>query len=131
MGERLGTLVLFVSGLALLLVGTNGLIEPRTLLAPLGILLPSPSALNEARANYGGMHVGMGLFFMTAAFRPALRVAALMVAIVFMGGLFAGRVVSTLVDGAPDPFVGLLFASELGGALFALIALRAERSRAV
>ncbi|HJQ84354.1 MAG TPA: DUF4345 domain-containing protein [Candidatus Binatia bacterium] len=128
-GRRLGQVALVLAGLGLAIVGVNGLTAPRALLAPLGIPLDAPSALSEGRANYGGMHVGMGLFFLSSAFVPRLRTAALLAATTFMGGLFLGRVVSVAVDGVPDPFVGVLFATELGGAALAAAALALETRR--
>ena len=123
MGERLGRIVLLLVGAVLVLVGVNGLVAPRTLLAPVGIPLAHASALSEARATYGGMHLGMGLFFVITGINPALRTVGLAAASAFLGGLVFGRMTSAVVDGAPGNFVGLLMATELVGATLALLAL--------
>jgi hypothetical protein len=130
--DRWAQTALVLAGAGLVLVGVTGLTQPHAVLAPLGIPLPGPSALSEARANYGGMHVGMGLFFLAGATRPALRTAALVAAAAFMGGLLVGRIVSAAVDGVPDAFVGFLFTTELAGTALAVAALvRGRRARTV
>ena len=130
MGERLGRIVLLLMGTVLVLVGLNGLVAPRTLLAPVGILLAEVSALSEARATYGGMHLGMGLFFLITGINPGLRTVGLAAASAFLGGLVFGRMTSAVVDGAPGNFVGLLMATELVGAILALLALLLRPGRA-
>jgi hypothetical protein len=120
---RLAQAALVLTGGGLLLVGLNGLAAPGALLAPLGIPLEGPPALSEARANYGGMHVGMGLFLLSAAALPGLRRAGLLATLAFTGGLAIGRLVSLAVDGMPSPFVWFLLTTELGAAGLALAAL--------
>lgn len=120
---RLRQVTLVLVGGALVLVGLNGVFAPAALLAPLGIALPGASALSEARANYGGMHLGVGAFLVTGAVRRDLRTPALTVAALFLGGLVAGRVASLVVDGPPSAFVAGLLATELAGSALALVGL--------
>jgi hypothetical protein len=116
--------VLLLVGGSLAAVGVNGLLAPLTLLAPLGVQLQGPSALGEMRATYGGMHMAMGGFLLSAAFTPTLRRAALVVATVFVGGLAFGRAVGALVDGMPSAFACTLGAVEALGAAAGFVALR-------
>jgi hypothetical protein len=111
-----------VSGLALIVVGWIGLSDPAELMRPLDVALDGPSAYNEIRAAYGGMHVGLGLFLVTTALRPTLRTVGLWANLCIMGGLVAGRLVSFVIDGAPGDFVvRLLIPEALGAVLSALL----------
>lgn len=116
-------LVLAVSGLALIGVGWTGLTDPAGLMQPLGIPLEGPSAHNEIRAAYGGMHLGLGLFLVVGALRPALRQVGLWVNACIMGGLVAGRLASFAVDGPASGFVLVLLAVEALGAIASALAL--------
>jgi hypothetical protein len=117
--------VLGLSGLALTFVGWIGLSAPADLMSPLGIPLDGASAHNEIRAAYGGMHVGLGLFLVVAALRPALRSTGLWVNLCIMGGLVAGRLVSFVLDGAPGDFVVRLLIPEAAGAVLSALLLAA------
>jgi hypothetical protein len=119
-----------LSGLALLAVGWIGLTAPADLMTPLGIPLDGASAHNEIRAAYGGMHVGLGLFLVVAALRPALRATGLWVTLCIMGGLVVGRLASFAVDGAPGDFVvRLLIPEALAAVVSALLLATGGRSR--
>jgi hypothetical protein len=123
-------LVLAVSGLALVVVGWIGLSAPADLMDPLGIPLDGPSAHNEIRAAYGGMHVGLGLFLLVTALRAPLRTVGLWVDLCIMGGLVAGRLASFAIDGAPGDFVVRLFIPEaIGAVLSALLLASGTRTR--
>ena len=73
------------------------------------------SSLNEIRANYGGMHLLLGMFFAFGGFNARFRESALLIAALFTGGLVLGRVVSLMLDGNPNQMVWLfLFLEGLG-----------------
>ena len=62
---------LISGGLVLVLIGAGSLFAPQLLAAPLGLAVDSISARNEFRANYGGMHLLVGLLIVCGAWRPA------------------------------------------------------------
>jgi hypothetical protein len=126
--RRLAPLPLFVCGVVLLVIGWYGLTAPGTLMAPLDIPLVGPTAHSEIRAAYGGMHVGMGLFLLVTALRPALHDIGLWANLCIMGGLVAGRLASVVVDGVPAGFALGLLAAEATAAI-ASAALLATRTR--
>jgi hypothetical protein len=95
---------------------------------PLGIPLAGPSAHSEIRAAYGGMHAAIGLLLLYAAVRAELRRAGLWLALCFMGGLTAGRLVSLAADGVPNAFVLRLLAAEALAAVLAAVLLGTARS---
>lgn len=61
-----------------------------------------------------GLYLGFGLFWLVAAFDARLRGPALLTALVFGGGLLAGRLLSFAVDGAPAPLLQVYALLELG-----------------
>jgi len=104
---------LAVAAAAFLIVGVGHLVAPLKMVEPVDIQLRGVNALNEIRANYGGMHFLMGVFFLAGAFLSKLRWAALVALAVFTSGLVLGRVASVAVDGTPGTFVWMLLAGEL------------------
>lgn len=123
MREALPTIALVLTGSALCLVGWQGLTAPEALLEPVGLLPQGPRGLNEARAAYGGMHLGMGIFFLVAALRPRMRRVALWAATAILGGLALGRAFSVSLDGVPGSFALLLLVLEGAGAVLCMFAL--------
>jgi hypothetical protein len=110
---------LLVIGLAFCGVGYLGLVAPHALLGPVGIEWDTlgNSAQNELTATYGGMHTAMGIFFVIAAFVPAIRFGALVAASAYLSGLVVGRLVSLVRDGIPGPMPLALVLVELMGVL--------------
>ena len=104
---------LVVAALAFLAVGIGHLVSPLAMVAPMNIHLGGVNAFNEIRANYGGMHSLMGIFFLCGALVTKLREAALVSLAIFTTGLVLGRLVSIVIDGVPGTFIWTLFAGEL------------------
>lgn len=133
--STVGAASLLVIAAAFLAVGWIGLTDPRVLLDPLGIQLPSEqavavaraTAISEARATYGGMHVAMGLFFLVGVVLGRVRGVALAVALVYLAGLVAGRGVAIALDGPPQPLAWALLVVEALGVLVLGAALLKRR----
>jgi hypothetical protein len=122
---------LLVIGFAFCAVGYLGLVAPNAILDPIDLTwstITSRSARNELTAMYGGMHAGLGLFFVIAAFVPSIRLGALLAASAFMGGLVAGRIVSLVRDGLPGLLPMALLVVELMGVLLAMGAVLKRRA---
>jgi hypothetical protein len=120
---------LAVVGVIFLGVGGFNLFFPVAGIAAFEIQIATASALNEVRANYGGMHFAMGLLFVSGALVGRLRVPALLVAALFTGGLVLGRSLSLALDGWPNPFLWAFFALEaLGCVLGSVLVKRAWHS---
>lgn len=110
-------------------LGTINLFFPVAGMAAFEVQISSVSALNEIRANYGGMHFALGLLFLSGALVRALRVSTLLVVALFTAGLVLGRLVSLVLDGIPNLFVLGLFALEaLGCAVATVLYTRASRA---
>lgn len=100
---------LLLCGLSFLLIGANTFYDPLAAMAPVELNVDTVSALNELRANYGGLQIGMGLFLLAGLYRQVFTGPALLAQTLIVGGLVVGRVVSIALDGHPNAFVqGLL-----------------------
>ena len=113
-----------LNALVFVALGINGLFNPHGHMAPMDFVLTSASSLAEVRANYGGMHVGMGLLFLLGALKPEWSRAALLAMALFIGGLAVGRSFSLLVDGQPKNLILAFIAIEWVGAAIAVWLLR-------
>ena len=61
-----------------------------------------------------GLYLALAAFWLYAAFNDGYRNAGIMTAILFAGGLAAGRCVSLIVDGQPAPMLLSYGAAEVG-----------------
>ena len=121
--------VLALCGIAIGATGVVGLTDPQALFTPLGVELGGVDALNEIRAAYGGMHLGIAALLLWGALRSSFRAPALWVGFAFMGGLTAGRFLSLGVDGPPGTFVyGLWIPELIGAAACAALLYRRQRT---
>lgn len=94
---------LWVTGTLFLLVGVRALLKPIEAVAMLyAIEASSVDARNYLRSGAGGVAISSGLTMIMAPFVPELVFPALVVAVVILGGLVFGRLVSLLLDGNPS-----------------------------
>jgi hypothetical protein len=63
--------------------------------------------LNEAHILRAvmGLYIGLGLFWLFAAFSSKHRNTAVLTTLVFTAGLASGRIVSLFADGQPSPLL--------------------------
>ena len=120
---RLARVSLVLAALAYAGFGVATLVRP-SVLNVLGIELLRPAASTEIRAFYGGLELGMALFFARAAAEPAWFRPALFAQAASLGGVVLARLAGIAVDGSGEPLVLLLGAAEGAGALLGLVALR-------
>jgi hypothetical protein len=107
---RFAQVFLAIMGLAFCKVGIQALMDPQAVLQQVGISLDEASALSSMRAVYGGMHLVFGLLCFWSVIRqqaPGLWLVAL-----YTTGFVAGRTVSLVVDGTPNPFIITWLATE-------------------
>lgn len=121
---RLSRGFLLLCGLAFLLIGAHTFADPLAAMAPVELNVGTVSALNELRANYGGLQIGMGLLLLAGLWRTALTGPALLAQALLVGGLAVGRLVSLALDGQPNDLVLGLLALESVVALVSLTLLR-------
>lgn len=103
--------------------GVATLLRP-SLLGAVGIALTEPAAAAEIRAFYGGLEVGLAVFFALALGRVGWHRPALVAQVCAFGGVALGRAIGLVVGGVFDPLLLLFLALEAAGAGFGLWALR-------
>lgn len=111
---------LLLCGLSFLLIGANTFHDPLAAMAPVELNINTISALNELRANYGGLQIGMGLFLLAGLCCKTMTRPALLAQALIVGGLALGRFVSIALDGQPNEFVQGLIVLESVTALLSL-----------
>lgn len=122
---------LFVTGLIFALVGLYSLLDPSAALGvPLGLHIETASSFSQERGTAGGVTLAAGLLLMAGAFRPRLRLPALWLVTVVLGGLEAGRLLSLLLDGVPGKVVWVYAAFETLGLVQGVFWLRRELAQA-
>lgn len=94
------------------------------LLAAVGVEMARPAAAVELRAFYGGLEVGLAIFFAASVRRPAWWRPALFVQVLTLGGAALARLLGVLVGGGGELLLYALMAAEAGGAAVGMLALR-------
>lgn len=118
--EKITQGFLLLCGLSFLLIGANTFHDPLAAMAPVELNINTISALNELRANYGGLQIGMGLFLLAGLCCKTMTRPALLAQALIVGGLALGRFVSIALDGQPNEFVQGLIVLESVTALLSL-----------
>ena len=110
---RLTQIFLVLSGIGFMLIGVNTFRDPVAAMAGVELGVQSINALNEVRANYGGMQIGIGILLFSAGLLSWLSRPALLALSLITGGLVVGRIVSMVLDGMPNTTVQALLILEL------------------
>jgi hypothetical protein len=105
------------------LFGLAYLAAPQTMAALLGIQLTMPSAIGDVRASYGGLPIALGIFLWLCARPERVHIGALLMMLTGVG-LADSRLLSLVLDGAPNAAAWTLFAIETGTALLGFVAMR-------
>lgn len=121
LSEKITSGFLLLCGLGFLLIGANTFYDPLAAMAPVELNINTVNALNELRANYGGLQIGLGLFLLTGICCTSYVRPAVLAQVLIVGGLAAGRLVSMILDGQPSAFVQGLFVLESVIALLSLM----------
>jgi hypothetical protein len=100
------------------------------LLSLVGVTTTRPAGAVELRGFYGGLELGMAVFFALSVGRRGWHVPALLVQVLSLGGAVVGRLVGIAVDGGAEPLIFALLAAESGATAFGAIALRAALAHA-
>ncbi len=100
------------------------LASPVFFAALVDISLTSTTADNDFRAVYGGVSLGLALFFVASLSRPAWFRPALTAAALIFGCMVAARVLSWALAGFPAGIAYGLQLSEAAGFALTLLALQ-------
>ena len=107
--------------------GVAFLLFPLLMASIVGIELPTPSAVIDVRATYGGLEIGLAMFFTICAFRESWIRPGLVAQAASLGGFAFGRIIGLILDGTPQPVIYYLLVAECAGCVLGLFALVKER----
>jgi len=111
-----------IVGLVFVAFGAWAFVDPVAVAGLTEVSLPTPTALADGRAVYGGLTLGLGVFFVLCT-RPALVPGGLWAVVLTVGGAFLGRLTGVAIDGAGSSAAIGTLASELTIAAVAAVAL--------
>ncbi len=124
------SVLLWINSILFVAFGAGFILVPDTL--SLLITHSSPgtsSAVIDMRATYGGMALGIGLFFGLCAYRQTNILLGLIAALLVMTSVAGGRLFGIVMNGAPNLFMLILLAAELLFTVLLLLALKAYQSK--
>ena len=119
---------LILTGLFFLALGTAFLVAPDTMMQLARLPADRPATMIEVEARWGGLHVGLGLFFLISSFRFRWVRAALGAQILVFGGLAGGRLTGLLVSPQGSQLQILYFSLECLGAVLGFIGFRQAKT---
>ena len=92
--------MLWLGALAFAAFGVQWLMNPTAMAVPLGITLTNGDATSDARAVYGGMELGLGVFLAYSALAATRRTQGLAAAALTLAGLGLSRLTGILLVGS-------------------------------
>jgi len=121
-------IVLTATGLMFFIHGLICFIHPATIGIESGLAMPTPGSIIEVRAEYGGLPMALGLFFLAAALKKIQVRTGLLVMVTALGGYASARVVAVLISGQLDSYNLAAIAYEVISVFLGLWALRRLRA---
>jgi len=120
---RTAEAVLWFAGLVYIPFGLWALAAPGSVAGLTEVALPTPTALADGRAVYGGLTLGLGIFFIFCAVRPETVRAGLLAMFFTLVGPALGRSIGIVADGAGSDATFRTLTFELTFMALALVAL--------
>ena len=112
--------VLGLTGAVFVTLGLGFLVAPEGLLGLMKIQVSPERALLEIRAMYGGLELGLGVFFIVAVFRERWIRAALGAQFLVLGGMGSTRLLALLFAGSSDRLMVAFAVAEVIGAVLGI-----------
>jgi hypothetical protein len=95
---RVAKIYLIFMAVMSIVFGVIYLFNPSAMMAPMGFGTLAPSALTDARATYGGLQIGMGVFLLLCLNPERVRLG-LLFTLVSVTAVAASRAVGFAIDG--------------------------------
>lgn len=89
-----------------------------------GAVPATPSASIDMRATYGGVALGLGVFYWLAARRAEWVRMGVLASLLVIAGIAAARAVGIVADGQPNTFMLLFLVLEVVAVVLSDVALR-------
>ena len=117
-------ILLAVTGLVFFVHGLVCFIHPATIGLESGLAMPTPSSVIEVRAEYGGLPIALGLFFLAAALQKIEVRTGLIVMLTATAGYATSRILAVAMMGQLDQYNAAAILYEVTTALLSLWALK-------
>ena len=117
-------ILLTVTGLVFFVHGLVCFIHPATIGIESGLAMPTPSSVIEVRAEYGGLPIALGLFFLAAALQKIEVRTGLIVMLTATAGYATSRILAVAMMGQLDQYNAAAILYEVTTALLSLWALK-------
>jgi hypothetical protein len=117
-------ILLTVTGLVFFVHGLVCFIHPATIGIESGLAMPTPSSVIEVRAEYGGLPIALGLFFLAAALKKIEVRTGLIVMLTATAGYATSRILAVAIMGQLDQYNAAAILYEVTTALLSLWALK-------
>ena len=117
-------ILLTVTGLVFFVHGLVCFIHPATIGIESGLAMPTPSSVIEVRAEYGGLPIALGLFFLAAALQKIEVRTGLIVMLTATAGYATSRILAVAIMGQLDQYNTAAILYEVTTALLSLWALK-------
>ena len=117
-------ILLTVTGLVFFVHGLVCFIHPATIGIESGLAMPTPSSVIEVRAEYGGLPIALGLFFLAAALQKIEVRTGLIVMLTATAGYATSRILAVAIMGDVDQYNAAAILYEVTTALLSLWALK-------
>lgn len=121
-------IVLTATGLVFFTHGLVCFIHPATIGIESGLAMPTPGSVIEVRAEYGGLPMALGLFFVAAGLQKVQIRTGLLVMVTALAGYASARVVAVLISGQVDTYNLAAIAYEVISVFLGLWAFRRLRA---
>ena len=122
-------ILLTVTGLVFFVHGLVCFIHPATIGIESGLAMPTPSSVIEVRAEYGGLPIALGLFFLAAALKKIEVRTGLIVMLTATAGYATSRILAVAIMGDIDQYNAAAILYEVTTALLSLWALKRALKR--
>ena len=116
--------LLAVTGLVFFVHGLLCFIHPATIGLESGLAMPTVGSVIEVRAEYGGLPIALGLFFIAAALQKIQVWTGLIVMVTVVTGYALARIAGVVIAGTADTYNLAAIGYEVTTALLGAWALR-------
>jgi len=117
-------LFLVIEGLVFAALGGWTLLDPNAVAKVIDVMLPTPSAVVDFMALYGGFMLGYGAFLVWCAVRKAYLPAGLLSLVFSVGATAGARILGMATQGPVKPLFLQFLAFEVGSVVLAVLFLR-------
>ena len=117
-------ILLAATGLVFFVHGLVCFIHPATIGIESGLAMPTPSSVIEVRAEYGGLPIALGLYFLAAALQKIEVRTGLIVMLTATAGYATSRILAVAMMGQLDQYNTAAILYEVTTALLSLWALK-------